>query len=350
MEIYNPDVPPSDHPNLFKNLNADTVELYALYPFKGSFQQLFDGANIKYLRLSGGEIRSDVSQSFTGNIGRLELAKQASELSVQNFPVYPAHELTINAFYVDDFNSQHPPNYNNLGELRVHSNNRIPANAFQNYPNIHTLQISTEQDIDPQAFNGLNNLEKLIIKDTKLPVDALKNLPNLKEYETNIEKLDEKSQCQLLEKLASGQLAVQAIPNGRECTCVSAYLESALGRTPCEAENCDRSTCAAIKNNYNAQTRTFNAPPTIRRADGSDALRPREPKVYSSSSQIASQDQQKLHNGAPQQPPREEPPRYDENQGQGQQYPSGKIRSTHRESFILKAVEAYQLYLALIRR
>lgn len=322
LEIYNPDVPPSDHPNLFKNLNADTVELYALYPFKGSFQQLFDGANIKYLRLSGGEIRSDPSQSFTGNVGRLELAKQASELSVQNFPVYPAHELTINAFYVDDFNSQHPPNYNNLGELRVHSNNRIPANAFQNYPNIHTLQISTEQDIDPQALNGLNNLEKLVIKDSKFPIDLLKNLPNLKEYETNIEKLDEKSQCQLLEKLSNGQLAVQAIPNGRECTCVAAYLDSAIGRTPCDAENCDRASCAAIKNNYNTQTRTFNPPPTIRRADGSDALRPRDPKVYSSPSQIASQDQQKLQVAAPQPPAREDPPRYDENQGQGPQYPT----------------------------
>ena len=312
-------------------MNADIVELYALYPFKGTFQQLFDGANIKYLRLSGGDIRSDASQSFTGNIGRLELAKQASELSVQNFPVYPAHELAINAFYVDEFNSQHPPNYNNLGELRVHSNGRIPANAFRNFPNIHTLQISTEQDIDPQALNGLNNLEKLIIKDTKFPVDNLKNLPNLKEYETNFEKLDEKTQCQLLEKLASGQLAVQAIPNGRECTCASAYLDTAIGRTACNAENCDRSTCAAIKNNYNAQTATFNAPPTIRRADGSDALRPRDQRVYNSPAQIAAQDQQKLQSGVPQQPAREEPSgSYDGNQGQGQQYPtnapSGKTR------------------------
>ncbi|CAF4593152.1 unnamed protein product, partial [Rotaria magnacalcarata] len=80
---------------------------YALYPFHGSFQQLFDGANIKYLRLSGGDIRSDLSKPFTGNIARLELAKQASALSVQNFPIYPAHELIINAFYITDFNNEY---------------------------------------------------------------------------------------------------------------------------------------------------------------------------------------------------------------------------------------------------
>lgn len=195
--------------NLFQNLNADGLELYVLYPFRGTFQQLFNGANIKYLRLSGGDIRSDLSQPFTGNIGRLELAKQAAQISVQNFPVYPAHELIINAFYVTDFNSDNPPNYSNLGELRIYSQERIPANAFRQFSNLHTLSIATEKDIDPHAFDGLYNLEKLTIKDTKPSLELLNSLPNLKEFETSLEKLGETEQCQLVEKLANGQLAVQ---------------------------------------------------------------------------------------------------------------------------------------------
>lgn len=195
--------------NLFQNLNADGLELYVLYPFRGTFQQLFNGANIKYLRLSGGDIRSDLSQPFTGNIGRLELAKQASQISVQNFPVYPAHELIINAFYVTDFNSDNPPNYSNLGELRIYSQERIPANAFRQFSNLHTLSIATEKDIDPHAFDGLYNLEKLTIKDTKPSLELLNSLPNLKEFETSLEKLGETEQCQLVEKLSNGQLAVQ---------------------------------------------------------------------------------------------------------------------------------------------
>jgi hypothetical protein len=300
LEIYSPDVPPNDNPNLFKNFNADSLELYALYPFHGSFQQLFDGANIKYIRLSGGDIRSDLSQPFSGNIGRLELAKQANELSVQNFPVYPAHELTINAFYITEFNHAHPPNYNNLGELRVFSTARIPANAFVNFPNIHTLSISTEKDIDPQALNGLNKLEKLIIKDTKAPIELLNSVPSIKEFETNIEKLDDKTQCQLIEKLANGQVAVQAIPNGRECTCVTAYLDTSVGRTPCSAQHCEHSSCATIKNNYDVTTGTFKQPPLIRRSDGSNALQQREPQVYTAPFQVAYQDQEKLQKGIPQ--------------------------------------------------
>ncbi|CAF4336714.1 unnamed protein product, partial [Rotaria magnacalcarata] len=46
LEIYNPEVAPSEDLYLFKNLNVDALEVYALYPFHGSFQQLFDGANI----------------------------------------------------------------------------------------------------------------------------------------------------------------------------------------------------------------------------------------------------------------------------------------------------------------
>jgi hypothetical protein len=231
----------------------------------------------------------------------LELAKQASSLSVQNFPVYPAHELIINAFYIDDFNDEHPPNYNNLVELRVYSVERIPANAFRNFPNIKILQISTEHGIDLQAFNGLNNLEKLIVKDTQLPVGVLKNFPNLKEYETNVEKLDGKSQCQLIEKLANGQLVVRTISEDKPCTCVLAYLHSAAGVTPCNAIHCDHSSCTAIKNNYDAKTRTFKAPPMILRADGSNALRQREPQGYSGPYQITSEDQDKLQQGTPQQ-------------------------------------------------
>ena len=209
MEIYNPAVQPTDNVNLFQNLNVDGLELYVLYPFRGTFQQLFNGANIKYLRLSGGDIRSDLSQPFTGNIGRLELAKQAAQISVQNFPVYPAHELIINAFYVTDFNSDNPPNYSNLGELRIYSQERIPANAFRQFSNLHTLSIATEKDIDPHAFDGLYNLEKLTIKDTKPSLELLTSLPNLKEFETSLEKFGDAEQCQLVEKLANGQLAVQ---------------------------------------------------------------------------------------------------------------------------------------------
>ncbi len=233
--------------------------------------------------------------------------------------------MTINAFYIDDFNNEHPPNYNNLGELRVHSNGPIPANAFRNFPNIHTLQISTEQDINPQAFNGLNKLEKLIIKDSKLPLDLLKNLPNLKEFETNVEKLDEKTQCQLVEKLANGQLAVQAIPNGRECTCVTAYLDTAAGRTACDAQHCEHSSCAAIKNNYDTSSKTFKAPPTILRADGTNALHQREQQVYTAPFQVSPQDQEKLQKGTPQQAQQQsgnEP--YVDEQGQWQPGSQGK--------------------------
>ena len=96
-----------------------------------------------------------------------------------------------------------------MAELRVYSPERIPANAFSQFPNLQVLQIATEKEIDPHALDGLNQLEKLTIKDTKVPLDLLKSVPSLKEYETNVDKLDEKAQCQLVEKLANGQLAVQ---------------------------------------------------------------------------------------------------------------------------------------------
>jgi len=319
LEISNYDVQPNDNVNLFQNLNVNNLELYALYPFRGTFQQLFDGANINYVRLSGGDIRSDTSQPFTGNIARLELAKQATELSVRNFPVYPAHELVINAHYITDFNDQNPPNYENLAELHVQSPERIPANAFRNFPNLRVLTVSSVNGVDPQAFSGLNNLEKLTVKDTEPSVELLNSLPNLKELETSVEKLNEKTQCQLLDKLANGQLAVQAISNGRECTCVSAYLDAAAGRGACDAQHCEHSSCAAIKNNYDASTRTFKAPPAILRADGSNALYPRTPRVYQAAAKLSQQDQEKLQQAFPQQvqqPQEEYPTRTgDEQQG-----------------------------------
>ncbi|CAF3841500.1 unnamed protein product [Rotaria sordida] len=301
LEIYNPLVSPSDDSNLFQNLNADQLEVYALYPFHGTFQQLFNGSNIKYLRMSGGDIRSDASQSFTGNIGRLELAKLASALSVQNFPVYPAHEFIINAFYVVDFNHEHPPNYVNLAEIRVYSSYRIPANAFRRFPNIHTLSVETDRDIDLHAFDGLTNLEKLTIKSEKLNLDIFNSLPNLKEFETNVEELDEKTQCKLVEKLADGQVAVQAISNSYGCTCILAYLDTAAGRIPCDAQHCENSSCDTIKNNYNANTSTFNVPPPIQRSDGTDALREHKPRVYTVPFQVPSQDQEKFQQGTSQQ-------------------------------------------------
>ncbi|CAF2758443.1 unnamed protein product [Rotaria sp. Silwood2] len=314
LEIYNPEVAPSENLHLFQNLHVDTLELYALYPFHGTFQQLFDGANIKYLRLSGGDMRSDLSHSFTGTIGRLELAKQASALSIQNFPVYPAHELIINAFYITEFNPEHPPNYSNLGELRVFSPGRIPANAFHQYPNIHTLSISTDTEIDPNALHGLNNLEKLSIKEPNPSLKLLNSVPNVKEFETNIEKLNEDEQCQLVEKLANGQVAVQAIPNGRECTCINAYLNTAVARTTCEPQGCERSSCTTIRNNYDPSIHAFKAPPTIRRSDGSDALRQREPRVYTKPYQVQSNDRDKLHRGMPQQQPVPHTPTDDDSQ------------------------------------
>jgi hypothetical protein len=71
-------------------------------------------------------------------------------------------------------------------------------------------------------------------------------------------------------------------------------LDTASGRYPCDAHNCDQSSCAAIKNNYDTSTRTFKSPPTIKRADGSDALRQREPKVYTGPYQISNQDREKV--------------------------------------------------------
>lgn len=78
-------------------------------------------------------------------------------------------------------------------------------------------------------------------------------------------------------------------------------MDSASGRYPCDAQHCEHSSCAAIKNNYDGSTRTFKAPPAIKRSDGSDALRQRDPKVYTEPYQISHQDQDKAQQGAAQQ-------------------------------------------------
>ena len=80
-------------------------------------------------------------------------------------------------------------------------------------------------------------------------------------------------------------------------------MDAASGRYPCDAQNCDQSSCAAIKNNYDASTRTFKTPPAIKRSDGSDALRQRDAKVYNGPFQVSPQDQEKLQQGASQQQP-----------------------------------------------
>lgn len=78
-------------------------------------------------------------------------------------------------------------------------------------------------------------------------------------------------------------------------------MDTASGRYPCDAPSCDQSSCPAIRNNFDATARTFKAPSPIRRADGSDALRQREAKVYSSAYQISNQDREKSQQGASQQ-------------------------------------------------
>jgi hypothetical protein len=88
-----------------------------------------------------------------------------------------------------------------------------------------------------------------------------------------------------------------AIQNGWECTCVTAYLDTATGRVPCNPQHCEYSSCAVIKNNYNALTKTFRAPPLIRRSDGTDALRQSKPRVYTAPFQITHQDQEKFQKG-----------------------------------------------------
>ncbi|CAF3988944.1 unnamed protein product [Rotaria sordida] len=154
-------------------------------------------------------------------------------------------------------------------ELSVYSPDRISANAFQQLPNLRVLSIQNDKDIDPHALDDLKNLEKLTIRNilSASSLNLLQKLPNVKEFEININRLDEKTQCQLIEKLANAQVTIKVLPNRRECTCALAYLDAANSRAPCFAQYCEHSSCAAIKNNYDASTRTFKAPPSILRSD-----------------------------------------------------------------------------------
>ena len=70
-------------------------------------------------------------------------------------------------------------------------------------------------------------------------------------------------------------------------------MDSASGRYPCDAQDCDRSSCPAIQSNYDAQERKFKSAPAIQRADGTDAFRQREAKVYSGPYHITNQDLEK---------------------------------------------------------
>ncbi|CAF4095576.1 unnamed protein product, partial [Rotaria sordida] len=168
-------------------------------------------------------------------------------------------------------------------ELSVYSPDRISANAFQQLPNLRVLSIQNDKDIDPHALDDLKNLEKLTIRNiiSASSLNLLQKLPNVKEFEININRLDKKTQCQLIEKLANAQVTIKVLPNRRECACALAYLDAANSRAPCFAQYCEHSSCAAIKNNYDASTRTFKAPPSILRSDDTNAVHQRKSRIYS---------------------------------------------------------------------
>ncbi|CAF1370707.1 unnamed protein product [Rotaria sordida] len=295
FQIIHHEISQNENINLFENLNVDGLEIYSHYPFHGTFQQLFNGSNIKELRLAGGDIRSDLSQTFTGNIARLELIKQAKSLSIKTFPLYPVHEYITSAFYLTTFNNDHQPNYSNLVELHVHSQELIPARAFQQYPNIQILSIKTDKYIDEDALDGLNNLEKLTIREPNPSLALLNKAKTVKEYETNIEKLDENSQCTLVDKFSHGEIFVRALRNGNKCNCMIAYLHVVIGQTPCNIDYCEYSTCSAIRNNYDSSLRTFSMPPTILRADGTNMLYERRINIYTKPYEIPKNDKEKYY-------------------------------------------------------
>ncbi|CAF4270578.1 unnamed protein product, partial [Rotaria magnacalcarata] len=53
-------------------------------------------------------------------------------------------------------------------------------------------------------------------------------------------------------------------------------------------------------NNYDPTTHLFKSPPSIQRADGTDALHQRQSKVYTTSYQVLNSDREKLHLAIPQ--------------------------------------------------
>ncbi|CAF4885523.1 unnamed protein product, partial [Rotaria sp. Silwood1] len=293
FHIINHEIPQNENINLFENLNVDGLEIYSYYPFHSTFQQLFNGSNIKDLRLAGAGIRSDLSQKFTGNIVRLELIKQAKSLSIKTFPLYPVHEYIASAFYLTEFNAENQPNYANLVELRIHSQELIPARAFQQYPNIQMLSIKTDKYIDVDALDGLNKLEKLSIMEPNPSLAILNKATTVKEYETNIEKLDEDSQCKLVDKVSNGEIFVRALRNGNECNCMIAYLYIVVGQSLCDIDNCEYSTCSAIRNNYDSSLRAFKMPPSIFRADGTNILDERRINIYTKPYKIPENDRKK---------------------------------------------------------
>jgi hypothetical protein len=127
-----------------------------------------------------------------------------------------------------------------------------------------------------------------------------------------------------------------AIPNGHDCNCVSAYLDTASGRHPCDAQNCDQSSCPAIKNSYDASARTFRTPPPIRRSDGSDALRQREARVYTAPFQVSRNDQEKLQQAVPEQQQQQQQQQQqpdNNNDGQQQQQPSQQQQQYEDQSY-----------------
>ncbi|CAF1341101.1 unnamed protein product [Rotaria sp. Silwood1] len=293
FHIINHEIPQNENINLFENLNVDGLEIYSYYPFHSTFQQLFNGSNIKDLRLAGAGIRSDLSQRFTGNIARLELIKQAKSLSIKTFPLYPVHEYIASAFYLTEFNAENQPNYANLLELRIHSQELIPARAFQQYPNIQMLSIKTDKYIDVDALDGLNKLEKLSIMEPNPSLAILNKATTVKEYETNIEKLDEDSQCKLVDKVSNGEIFVRALRNGNECNCMIAYLYIVVGQSLCDIDNCEYSTCSAIRNNYDSSLRAFKMSPSIFRADGTNILDERRINIYTKPYKIPENDRKK---------------------------------------------------------
>jgi len=102
-------------------------------------------------------------------------------------------------------------------------------------------------------------------------------------------------------------------------------LDAAAGRTPCDAQHCEHSSCAVIKNNYDEATRTFKAPPPILRSDGTNALQPRPSRVYTTPFQVSQQDQEKLQKGIPP-PVQQSQSEYDPQNPGGQDYnPQGKL-------------------------
>ena len=113
--------------------------------------------------------------------------------------------------------------------------------------NVKTFELSTNKDIDRQAWNGLNRRHKLIVKDTNVSHHLLTHLRHIKEFQIDIDSLD-----------------------------------------------CHRDPCLTIRTNYNITSQRFRSAPIIRHVDGSNAFRERSVKIYSTQYQISSEDEKKF--------------------------------------------------------